>query len=60
VKKPVSNFAFQVHNLQRYTTALAELCTMIEDGVISVKAGKDILPDLLVEVGLCTLNQVDP
>ena len=28
-------------------TQLAEFCTLIEDGVISGKIGKDILPDLL-------------
>jgi hypothetical protein len=51
VKKLVSKFAFQVHNLQRYTgdpylpaEVLWRQKEQFSDGV----------------VGLCTLNQVDP
>jgi ATP-dependent RNA helicase DHX57 len=37
VKKPVSKFAFQVHNLQRYAAALIKhICTKMEPGAILV------------------------
>jgi hypothetical protein len=48
VKKPVSKFAFQVHNLQRYSEVCwATLNNIYVDGTSTA-------------VGLCTLNQVDP
>jgi hypothetical protein len=54
VKKTVSKFAFQVHNLQRYNE---------EAAVVGVTA-RLTLEELAMadddEVGLCTLNQVDP
>jgi hypothetical protein len=47
VKNPVSKFAFQVHNLQRYSAAIG-----IKDNLVRYACG--------IEVGRCTLNQVDP
>jgi hypothetical protein len=47
VKKPVSKFAFQVHNLQRYTVVLPEDCPLKAHG------------RCWGVVGRCTLNQVD-
>jgi hypothetical protein len=53
VKKPVSKFAFQVHNLQRYTEG--------KDGAAPKEAW--LKPAFFTGppvVGLCRLNQVDP
>jgi hypothetical protein len=52
VKKPVSKFAFQVHNLQRYTAVPDASWHYVYSG------GSD--GRVYVTVGLCTLNQVDP
>ena len=61
MKKPVSKFVFQVHNLQRYTTGG-------KAGAFKNRAEEDSYDDDGVglfhvrgtSVGLCTLNQVDP
>ena len=50
VKKPVSKFAFQVHNLRRYSEAAHILA---QAGGAKLIAARDV-------VGLCRLNQVDP
>jgi hypothetical protein len=51
VKKPVSKFAFQVHNLQRYNVEPKP--APIEKAMAPIHVAR-------VEVGLCRLNQVDP
>jgi hypothetical protein len=73
VKKPVSKFAFQVHNLQRYAAVTAAGASAAGapplpsdgwryvSGWPAVGAGWPVdTRGLNPEVGLCTLNQVDP
>jgi hypothetical protein len=52
VKNPVSKFAFQKRNLQRYTAVKKAM----ETGEITTRCRGS----LAGVVGLCTLNQVDP
>jgi hypothetical protein len=70
VEKPVSKFAFQVHNLQRYSEVVRRA---LADN--DFQLGFTYNPDFIQahydgtcgeacgtinSVGLCTLNQVDP
>jgi dihydroorotase-like cyclic amidohydrolase len=54
VKKPVSKFAFQVHNLQRYAAAAGGVTTLVDMPLNSFPT------TTTAAVGRCTLNQVDP
>jgi hypothetical protein len=54
VKNPVSKFAFQVHNLRRYSEEAKDRL------VVSISNDKKQLKDLEDKVGRCRLNQVDP
>jgi hypothetical protein len=69
VKKPVSRFAFRVHNLQRYTAAqvagdmhcppyadIADLAFYLSANHPPGYTGAVVAH----AVGLCRLNQVDP
>jgi hypothetical protein len=55
-ENPVSKFAFQVHNLQRYSEVLYQGYT----GEIELATYAASFPETMATVGLCTLNQVDP
>jgi UDP-galactopyranose mutase len=54
VKNLVSKFAFQVHNLQRYSTG------QIDSYYAALGMPKLEYRSLRFEEGLCRLNQVDP
>ena len=61
MKKPVSKFAFQVHNLRRYTAARIAAQIEMAHADFSAKEALDFVSEGgLDAVGLCTLNQVDP
>jgi hypothetical protein len=52
VKKPVSKFAFQMHNLRRY--AAGKVCGVVLGCTLGL--GNLLFIDTLAAVGLCTLE----